>query len=80
MNQQIGFLKEYALIDRLIEARLEKIESLKTMLRNNVKSVDEESAILRELSGEITLLRELRQMQALDAARPRAYKARSAGI
>lgn len=80
MNEQLLFQKENSLLDHLIEARLEKIESLKENLKNNIRSVKEESAILRELSGEIASLRELRQMQTLSTAKPSRYKARGAGV
>ena len=80
MNEQLLSQKEHSLLDHLIEARLEKIESLKQDLKNNIRSVKEESAILRELSGEIASLRELRQMQALNAAKPARYRAHGAGL
>jgi len=58
-----NMLEEISALDKLIEGQAELIEDLKAELKNGKPSLSLELGLLRELSEEIVVLRELRQAQ-----------------
>ncbi len=74
-------VEELVALDRLIDARTRKIQTLKSDLRKDVKSLSREMSLLRQLSQEIGALRELRQLKSSSKkALLTTIKTRGAGI
>ena len=60
--------QEITALDNLINRQLELINDLKERLRRETRGLDHEMELLRELTYEITLLRELREARHMKDA------------
>lgn len=63
MSDYYTLQQEIIALDHLINRQSEIIKGLKDMLRTSAVMMEQELALLGELSGEISLLRELREVR-----------------